>query len=114
MPKIEPQFKVRSLEGSIERPPPRVRGRSVAPGVTSADMQQLDGRPVARFHLKLDAPNDTPLNELTAKLLQAVGEHGDSFYRPGADKVSRGIYDRDIFILKRPPAKYEIKMFKGR
>jgi len=105
---------VRSLEGSVEKPPTHIRGRVAAPGVTTADMQELDGRPVARFRLKLDAPGDAPLNELTAKLLEAVGKDGLAFYQPDAHKSSRGIYDKDIYIRKRPPEKYEIKMFKGR
>jgi Tfp pilus assembly PilM family ATPase len=107
MPEIQPQFKVRSLEGNVERTPSRSRARQAAPGITPADRQELDGRPIARFHLKLDSPNDDKLNDLTANLLQAAPEDGVSFYRPEPHKRSRGgLYDKDIYIRKRPPADY--------
>lgn len=111
MPEIKPEFKVRSLEGNVERPPSRNRSRAQqATGTSTADLQELNGRPVARFHLKMDAPNDDKLNELTTQLLQAADKDKVSYYRPNPPRMARGVYDMDVYVRRRPPAAYEKKI----
>src|SRR5262249_54741995 len=104
MPPIKPEFKVRVLEGSASRPPVKVRtpAGAAAAGVTVSALQEVGARPVAKFLMKLDSPTDTPLNELTAKLLAAKDAEGVPYYRPGAHKVARGIYAKDTDIRTRP------------
>ena len=112
MPPIRREFKVRSLDGGVEKPPSKARTgmARTSTGVTPTEIQELSGRPVERFHLKLDAPTDAPLNELTENLLKE-GKNGLPFYEPRPHTFARGgIYEKDIFIRKRAPADYKQKM----
>jgi hypothetical protein len=115
MPTISQSFKVKTLEGSVLKPPPKPRMATGARNGTPAVAQALNARPVGRFRLTLDAPDSTPLKALDMELIRAIGKNG-AYYRPephtsvarsGNSRRAPGlIYRKDILIRKRPPEEY--------
>jgi len=123
MPTPTNSFKVLSVEGmplkapvARQQAPTKLGGQGN--GTTAAAVVDLNARPVAKLHVKIDGATGRPfqvpdekgnedrLNDLNTELLKE-SKTGQVYVQPEPHSVSRGpVYDKDILIRKRPPSEY--------
>jgi hypothetical protein len=108
MPKITDSFKVRKLEGAPDKSTPRQSATAAnqrqSAGPPSLD--ELSGRPVARFNMELNSPGPKPLEELANNLYHAGDDRLGAFYRPEPHAYSGGTWKKAVKIRLRAPDDY--------
>src|SRR5262249_51454117 len=114
MPEITRDFRVRVLRGLVEaekRPsspgPGGTRPAAVQPGTIS-----LNSRPVGRLDLHFHATSSSSLDRLNTELLASGSKDSQgAYYRPQAHtKRDRATFDKTVYIRKRQPDQYDVKI----